>query len=65
MVTIGIGGFEGGMMKSLCDISLVVPSENMQLIEDVHLSIAHCLFTVLRSRICSPVSISSAIAARL
>ena len=38
-------------MKSLCDLYLIVPSDNMQLIEDVHLSIAHALYTVIRHRL--------------
>jgi D-sedoheptulose 7-phosphate isomerase len=50
-MTIGLGGFAGGKMKSLCDICLVVPSDNMQIIEDVHLSVAHALFTIVRNRI--------------
>ena len=50
-VTIGLGGFEGGFMKSLCDTTLVVSSENMQIIEDIHLSVAHCLFTLVRNQI--------------
>ena len=50
-ITIGLGGFEGGRMKSLCDSCLVVGSDNMQIIEDLHLSIAHCLFTLVRNRI--------------
>ena len=62
MITIGIGGFEGGRMKSLCDIPLIVPSNNMQFIEDLHLSIAHCVFTVLLSRISAPVTITTSIA---
>ena len=45
---VGLGGYDGGKMKSLCDLCLVVPSDNMQLIEDLHLSIAHALFTTLR-----------------
>jgi D-sedoheptulose 7-phosphate isomerase len=49
--TIGLGGFEGGKMKSLCDKSLIIPSRNMQIIEDLHLSVAHCIFTILKSRI--------------
>lgn len=49
--TVGLGGFEGGLMKSLCDTALIVPSENMQIIEDLHLSVAHCLFTLIRNRI--------------
>ncbi len=48
--TIGFTGFQGGQMKSLCDICIVVPSDNMQIIEDVHLSIAHTAFTIIRNR---------------
>ncbi len=50
-LTIGLGGFEGGSMKALCDVSLIVPSDNMQIIEDLHLSVAHCLFTLVRNKI--------------
>ena len=50
-VTICLGGFEGGLMKSLCDTALIVSSDNMQIIEDLHLSIAHCLFTLVRNHI--------------
>jgi D-sedoheptulose 7-phosphate isomerase len=50
-VTIGLGGFQGGQMKELCDLCLVVPCENMQMIEDLHLCIAHALFTCIRKRL--------------
>jgi len=50
-VTIGLGGFEGGFMKSLCDRALIISSDNMQIIEDLHLSVAHCLFTLVRNQI--------------
>jgi D-sedoheptulose 7-phosphate isomerase len=45
--TAGLTGFEGGKMKRLCDVCVVVPSTNMQIIEDLHLSIAHSIFRVL------------------
>src|SRR5262249_8795755 len=48
---IGLTGFEGGRMKALCDLCIVVPSSNMQLIEDVHLSIAHCIFSIAHYQI--------------
>ena len=48
--TIGITGFQGGKMKSLCDICIVVPSDNMQVIEDLHLAMAHSIFRILYSR---------------
>jgi D-sedoheptulose 7-phosphate isomerase len=50
-INIGLTGFEGGMMKELCDLCVVIPSDNMQIIEDFQLSIAHALFTVIRHRI--------------
>ena len=48
---IGLTGFEGGRMKALCDLCVVVPSDNMQIIEDLHVGIAHALFTVIRRHI--------------
>lgn len=48
--TLGITGFKGGLMRELCDKCVIVPSENMQIIEDLHLSIAHAIFTVARAR---------------
>ncbi len=51
-VNIGLTGFQGGMLRSLCDICMIVPSENMQVIEDLHLSIAHALFTSIRRKLC-------------
>jgi len=50
--TIGLTGFQGGDMKQLCDICLIIPSDNMQVIEDLHLSITHAVFTALRNKIC-------------
>jgi len=49
--TVGISGFQGGEMKSLCDICVIVPSNNMQIIEDLHLAIAHSIFRIVYSRI--------------
>jgi D-sedoheptulose 7-phosphate isomerase len=49
--TIGLTGFQGGKMKTLCDLCVVVPSENMQIIEDAHLSVAHSIFTSFRDRL--------------
>ena len=49
--TVGLAGFEGGAMKDLCDVCAVIPSDNMQLIEDVHHAVLHSMFTVLRERI--------------
>jgi len=50
-LTVGLTGFSGGKMKPLCKVCVIVPSENMQVIEDAHLAIAHSLFSLLRARI--------------
>jgi len=49
--TVGLAGFEGGAMITLCDFCAVVPCDNMQLIEDLHHSILHSMFTALREQI--------------
>lgn len=49
-LTIGLTGFQGGKMKSLCDLCVIIPSDNMQVIEDLHVSVNHSVFTSLRSR---------------
>jgi len=50
-VTVGLTGFSGGRMLALCDACVVVPCDNMQIIEDLHLCIAHSLFTCIRAKI--------------
>jgi D-sedoheptulose 7-phosphate isomerase len=50
-VTMGLTGAQGAKMKALCDHCVVVPSSNMQIIEDFHLGVAHAIFTVIRSRL--------------
>jgi D-sedoheptulose 7-phosphate isomerase len=49
--TVGLTGFDGGKMKSWCDVCVVLPSHNMQIIEDFQLSVAHAVFSVIRQRI--------------
>lgn len=59
--TIGMSGFQGGEMKVLCNICVIIPSNNMQIIEDLHLATAHSIYRIVHSRItrraamaCSP-----------
>lgn len=49
--TVGLTGFQGGQMKPLCDVCVVIPCDNMQIIEDLHLCVAHSIFTALRHRL--------------
>jgi len=46
--TIGFIGFDGGKLKDLVDIALVVPNHNMEQVEDVHLLLEHVITTCLR-----------------
>jgi D-sedoheptulose 7-phosphate isomerase len=49
--TVGFAGYQGGKMKTLCDVCAVVPSDNMQMIEDMHHAMLHAMFTVVKDRI--------------
>ena len=51
--TIGLTGFQGGRMQALCDLCVIIPSDNMQIIEDLHVSVNHALVAALRARMCS------------
>ena len=48
--TMVLTGYDGGRVKSIADICLIVPSDNMQHIEDAHLCVAHSIFTTVRHR---------------
>ncbi len=48
MTTVGFIGTGGGKMKALCDVSVVVPSNNMQHIEDLHHIMLHLVASYLR-----------------
>jgi D-sedoheptulose 7-phosphate isomerase len=50
-VNLGITGFDGGAMRPLCDVCAIVPSHDMQIIEDLHLSMAHSIFQRVSSRL--------------
>ena len=46
--TVGFIGFGGGKLKEMVDISVVVPSRNMEQVEDIHLLFEHVITTCLR-----------------
>jgi D-sedoheptulose 7-phosphate isomerase len=45
--THAITGFSGGKIAEICDDCIIVPSYNMQIIEDFHLIIVHLLLVLL------------------
>lgn len=50
-ITVGLAGHQGGRMKPLCDICAVVPSDNVQMIEDMHHAIVHSVFFMVREKL--------------
>jgi D-sedoheptulose 7-phosphate isomerase len=48
MTTVGFIGTGGGKMTALCDVSIIVPSSNMQHIEDLHHIMLHLVASYLR-----------------
>jgi D-sedoheptulose 7-phosphate isomerase len=47
-LTVGVAGCCGGQMKDLCDVCAVVPSDNVQVVEDLHHAMLHSIFTAVR-----------------
>ena len=48
---IGLIGFKGGKVKDMADVCLIIPSDSMEMIEDVHLIINHMLAGLLRGAV--------------
>lgn len=49
--TIGFSGYDGGVMRDLCDLCLVVPFHNTQHVENFHLSLGHLICNRLIEKI--------------
>jgi D-sedoheptulose 7-phosphate isomerase len=47
-IIVGLTGFDGGKLKSKCDECLVIPSNSMYMIEDMHLMFNHIITSVIR-----------------
>src|SRR5215510_3908735 len=62
-VTVGMAGYQGGKMKDLCDICAVVPSDDIQVVEDLHHAIAHSILTAVRAKLQTPPRTMAASAA--
>ena len=44
---IGLTGYNGGKLRPLSDISLHVPIDDMQVVEDLHLVFDHLMMSIL------------------
>ena len=49
--TIGITGYEGGKLAALVHLDLIVPSNDMQKIEDIHVILCHMAMQAIRNRL--------------
>ena len=43
MITIGLLGAGGGEAKKICDSSIIIPSENIQHIQEAHITVEHII----------------------
>lgn len=46
-VTIAITGYNGGLLKQICKHNVHVPINDMQISEDLHYILCHCIMQVL------------------
>ena len=47
--TLGLTGFHGGKLAKIVDHALVIPSDSIEMVEDLHMMIDHILVFCLRS----------------
>lgn len=48
LFTIAFGGRDGGKLKSICDLSLIAPTDSMEQLEDMHLLYEHAIVSLLQ-----------------
>ena len=48
--TVGLLGFDGGQLKPLCDETLLIPSDQYGVVEDLHMAVAHILTFYLKQK---------------
>lgn len=48
--SIAISGMSGGKISKLADVSLIVPSNDMLIIESMHILICHCMINAIREQ---------------
>jgi len=46
-ITVGMSGFDGGWLAQVAQHNIIVPSSNMQQIEDAHMIFSHLIFRYL------------------
>lgn len=46
-ITIGLTGYSGGKVKQLCKHNVHIPVDDMQITEDLHMILDHCMMKIL------------------
>lgn len=46
-VTVGLTGYDGGKLKTMCRYGVHVPVDDMQITEDLHMVLDHCMMKIL------------------
>ena len=46
-ISIGITGYDGGIVKKICQYNVHIPIMDMQVSEDLHLMLDHCMMSIL------------------
>ena len=49
--TVGFSGYKGGVMNELCDINLIVPSNNTPRIQEMHILFGHIICQIVDNKI--------------
>ncbi len=57
-ITIGWSGYDGGKLAALVDFSVVIPSQSIEQIEDIHLMLEHMITVALRNKAMDTVAIN-------
>jgi len=51
-IVIGFSGFDGGKLSKIVDYNMHVPINDMQIVEDIHMSIIHIIYKILLQNGC-------------
>lgn len=46
-LTVGLTGYSGGIVKQLCKYNVHIPVDDMQITEDLHMVLDHCMMKIL------------------
>lgn len=57
-VTLGWSGFGGGKLACLAQNNVVVHSDNIQMVEDIHMVVGHLIYSALRDRVLAEISLA-------